>query len=146
MRPEVSASYRMKSEDVSAERVDGDVIAVNLETGAYFSLSGSSADVWTAATSGAPAALWLRSLDDAYLCTVDRDHVAEMLAACLRYGLLEEAPSTSSQTPTLPDDSPRLGWAEPHVDVFTDLQDLLLLDPIHDATDLGWPQAASLDD
>jgi hypothetical protein len=29
------------------------------------------------------------------------------------------------------------------VERFTDMQDLLLLDPIHDTSDMGWPQRAS---
>jgi hypothetical protein len=135
-------TYRVRDADVSAERLDGDVIVVNLASGAYFSLSGSAADVWTAATSGSPADIWLEALDAEYSCSVPRGDIADVIDACLTQGLLEVASPTTTEPPSLPRDFPRSAWSRPRMDVFTDLQDLLLLDPIHDAGDLGWPQSA----
>jgi hypothetical protein len=139
-------AYRVRHEDVSAERIDGDVIAVNLVTGAYFSLSGSAADVWTAATSGAPFTIWLQALDTAYGCEISRAEVDAVIASCLEHGLIESVTTDSTVMPLLPADLDRSRWLTPVLEVFTDLQDLILVDPIHDADDLGWPRMNSLDD
>ncbi len=140
------SAMRIRREDISAERLDGDVIAVNLGTGAYFSLSGSAADVWTAASSGSPAETWLKALDDAYGEEVPRDQVEALLRSCVEHGLMEPSDPVKTDPPLLPSDFPRTQWVEPTLEVFTDLQDLILVDPIHDATDLGWPQVTTLDD
>jgi len=144
--PDTENAYRVRHEDVSAERIDGDVIAVNLVTGAYFSLSGSAADVWTAATSGAPSAIWLQALDTAYGSEVSRSEIDEMISSCLEHGLIESIASNPTAVPVLPADLDRSTWLSPVLEVFTDLQDLILVDPIHDADDLGWPRTNTVDD
>jgi len=136
----------VRDSDVSAERLDGDVIAVNLATGAYFSLSGPAADVWTAATSGASGQTWFDSLKLAYATPIPTVDVETFLLACLEHGLIEVTTPWNAEPPNLPEDHLRTQWQKPHLDVFTDLQDLLLLDPIHDASDLGWPQTVNIDD
>ncbi len=146
MTADIDSAYRVRHEDVSAERIDGDVIAVNLVTGAYFSLSGSAADVWTVATSGAPSAVWLRALDTAYRCDISRHEIDAVITSCLEHGLIESVDPDPTAVPTLPADLDRSTWLTPVLEVFTDLQDLILVDPIHDADDLGWPRTNTLDD
>lgn len=139
-------SFRIRSEDISAERLDGDVIAVNLATGAYFSLSGSAADVWTVAMSGAPSTIWLQILDDAYGSEVSRSEIELLLASCVEHGLAEAMEPNPQIVPALPLDLDRSQWISPVLEVFTDLRDLILVDPIHDADDLGWPRVNTVDD
>lgn len=146
MGKNIDSAYRVRHEDVSAERIDGDVIAVNLVTGAYFSLSGSAADVWTAATSGAPSAVWLQAIDAAYASEISRSEIDEMISSCLEHGLIESIDSDPAVVLTLPADLDRSRWLTPVLEVFTDLQDLILVDPIHDADDLGWPRTNIVDD
>lgn len=146
MGKNIDSAYRVRHEDVSAERIDGDVIAVNLVTGAYFSLSGSAADVWTAATSGAPSAVWLQALDTAYASEISRSAIDEMISSCLEHGLIESIDSDPAVVLALPADLDRSTWLTPVLEVFTDLQDLILVDPIHDADDLGWPRTNIVDD
>lgn len=139
-------AMRVRREDISAERLDGDVIAINLSTGAYFSLSGSAADVWTAATSGAPAEVWLAVLDATYGEPIPRAHVDSLISSCVEHGLMEAVAPSTKEPPELPDDFARGQWVQPTFEVFTDLQDLILVDPIHDASDLGWPRTTAVDD
>lgn len=146
MNSNTDSAFRIRHEDVSAERIDGDVIAVNLVTGAYFSLSGSAADVWTAATSGASSAVWLECLDTAYGSPVPRPEIEELIASCVEHGLAASVDPDPNIVPTLPADLDRSTWLPPVLDVFTDLADLILVDPIHDADDLGWPRVNTVDD
>ena len=139
-------AIRIRIEDVSAERMEGDVIAVNLHTGSYFSLSGPAADVWTACATGAAIEKCCTALDAAYASSVPRDQVMAMVAACIEQGLFDEIDPLEVDVPTLPDDWQRGQWTEPKLEVFDDLKDLILVDPIHDASALGWPRTASLDD
>ena len=128
-------------DDVSAERLEGDVIAVNLATGAYFSMTGTAADIWTAATSGCHPDHWLATLDAAYGIECPRDEIEQFLSTCLDRRLLVEAPQGHVDALTLPDDVDRTRWLAPELEIFEDFQDLLLVDPIHETSLLGWPDA-----
>lgn len=143
---ESTRAFRLRDADVSAERLNGDVIAVNLKTGAYFTLSGPAADVWTAFTSGAPTSACLEALDEAYSITVPRDQIEGLLAECEEHGLITDVVAAAPQALSLPNDHERLSWARPVLEVFDDLQDLILLDPIHDTSALGWPNRTTIDD
>ncbi len=143
---ESTRAFRLRDADVSAERLNGDVIAVNLKTGAYFTLSGPAADVWTAFTSGAPTPACLEALDEAYSITVPREQIEGLLAECEEHGLIAVVAATSGRAPGLPNDYERMSWTRPVLEVFDDLQDLILVDPIHDTSTLGWPNRTTIDD
>lgn len=146
MNPSPWHSLSVPRDRVSAERLDGDVIAVNVETGAYFSMSGTAADVWTVASSGAPSDEWLRCLDGAYGTEVPRADIQRFLHACIDNDLLEQTSEASDQSVILPNDWPRDQWIPPRLEVFEDLRDLLLVDPIHEASVVGWPSVERMDD
>jgi hypothetical protein len=55
----------------------------------------------------------------------------------LAHGLIREAPSSGDSALFLAPSG--LPFPEPLVEHFTDMQDLLLLDPIHDVSEEGWP-------
>ena len=64
---------------------------------------------------------------------------ARRVADATRHQLGESVPSTEA---TSRDGLPPLGaaWTAPVLEVFTDMEDLLLLDPIHDVSEaVGWP-------
>ncbi len=145
MKPPPEA-IRVRVEDVSAERMEGDVIAVNLHTGAYFSLSGTAADVWTVFATGAGFDECCAALDAAFATSVPRDQVSTLVSSCVEHGLFEPIEPREVAVDSLPDDWQRGAWIEPRLEVFDDLKDLILVDPIHDASVLGWPRTASMDD
>ena len=141
-----SRAVRVRIEDVSAERLEGDVIAVNLHTGAYFSLSGPAADVWTVVATGADIENCCLALDAAFGTVVSREQVGAVVDSCIEHGLFEGIEPLDVEVGDLPDDWQRGAWTEPRLEVFDDLKDLILVDPIHDASALGWPRTASVDD
>ena len=131
---------------VTHERLDDEVIAINLETGAYFALDDSAADCWTLVLSGATT--------DEVVAVLSRRYAAEPLqiradierfvGELLEAGLvepLESAPPLPPAEGLLPGVDQPLAYTAPTVDKFEDLQELLLLDPIHEVDEAGWPVA-----
>src|SRR5438094_2860742 len=57
---------------VTHERLDDEVIAINLETGAYFVLEGAAAECWTALVDGASPESVARHLQSRYDVTEER--------------------------------------------------------------------------
>jgi coenzyme PQQ synthesis protein D (PqqD) len=113
------------------EAFDGEAVLVHMGTGCYFSLNAAATAVWALLQDGrSPVAIaaslgWDPSLVEDFV---------ERLRAEL---LVEEAEGDAGTT--LVDAPP--AESEPVLQRFSDMQDLLMLDPIHDI-DLdgdGWP-------
>ena len=66
-----------------------------------------------------------------------REQVLAFWARMLEEGLISPDPDPKSDHR---DDVPAAGpWSPPSIAVFSDMQDLFLLDPIHDVDEAGWP-------
>jgi len=117
--------------DVLDEVFDGEAVLVHLGTGRYYALSPAATDVWAALGSGADWAELTAAVD-----------VAGPELADFVHRLVEDQLVTADgDLPARPEVVSADG---PTFDVFTDMQDLLLLDPIHDINldGSGWPESA----
>jgi hypothetical protein len=132
---------------VTHERLDDEVIAINLETGAYYALDGTAADCWTLVAGGATVDELVAGLSTRYGVAPEqaRADAEGFLAALVEQGLGVEAdgpPSSAAGDANAPaaNGAPR-PYAAPVLARYDDLDDLLLLDPIHEVDDAGWPIA-----
>lgn len=119
----------------SAEDFDGEIVAINLDTGRYFSLRDSAAAIWHDLAGGhaVETIVGVVSGDAALAASVER-YVAELQ----KEGLMRPA-STPAVTPAQSLVAP--GMAAPILESFGDMESLLLLDPVHEVDDHeGWPK------
>jgi hypothetical protein len=135
-------TYRVVA-SVTHERLDDEVIAIDLDRGTYFGFDDVASDCWTVLAAGG-------SLDDAIAAVVARYQVPAdearrdletFTSLLVDEGLLlpSDEPPLTVQLPA-PAGAP-LTYRRPAVERFDDLEDLLLLDPIHEVDDAGWPVA-----
>lgn len=140
-------TYRV-SPMVTHEQLDDDVIAIHLETGMYYAFDGVAADCWAGVAAGASLdeiATVLRArygIDD----DAARADAADFVAGLLGEKLVVDDPSAPGATAaawvaTYSRDRRTADYAAPKVERYDDLDDLLLLDPIHEVDDAGWPVA-----
>ena len=126
---------------VRHERLEDEVIAIDLESGAYFALDDVAAVCWSVLAGGG-------TVDAAVDATVARFDVASETAErdiehfvdeLVRVGLL--GPADRPAVPAaVPDTAPELGaYQPPVIERFDDLEELLVLDPIHEVDEAGWP-------
>lgn len=144
--------YRVATREVAHEMIDGEVILIHSGRGTYHSLRGSAAAMFPVLVPGASAA----ELASALLATheVDAERAARaaeaFLASLSEAGLVVEAPpgeggNAAAAPPAPPSAAPgraRTPYEEPRIETFTDLQDLILADPIHEVEEAGWPNVA----
>ena len=137
--------YRIRTPEVVYETIEGETVIVNLENGLYYSLSNQiSADTWTLIEAGMDFPTICSSLSSHYnqdgqLIT---DLLCDFFILLQQEGLVEadQRPlSTSIQIPILPTAPKDQPLESPRIERFSDMQDLLLLDPIHDVDEAGWP-------
>ncbi|HRE02773.1 MAG TPA: PqqD family protein [Ilumatobacteraceae bacterium] len=134
--------HRIAHGEIAHERVDDEVIAVDLTTGAYYSLRGAGADTWDLLVGGADEAEVVATLRARYEIIggdVEADvdaFVRDLLAAGLLAG--DDAVSEATRPP-LPTLASGTTYTRPTLEAYDDMQGLLLLDPIHEVDEAGWP-------
>ena len=121
-----------------ADDFGGEIVAINLESGRYFSLRGLSYALWKDLLAGVSPKTIVSELaaTDAGLA----DASAKFIANLVQHGLIRpSAASPTTQEPTSISLA-RQGAEPPAVEVFDDMVDLFEADPIHDVDeDAGWP-------
>lgn len=140
----MTLSYKIKSPPVVQETIDDEVIIVNLDSGCYYSMDGVGARIWSALARGAGAPEIARELAaqyDASDAELDAA-VNELLADLESEGLIVARPADA---PTRPAPPPAPGTRQPFtapvLHKYDDMQDLLVLDPIQEVDETGWPTA-----
>lgn len=138
--------YRVNQPAVIAEIIDSEAIIVNLDSGAYYSLRDSGCAIWEMLAQGL-------TVDQTSAALVSRYAGAEEVIAAgvtaLTQELLAEqlmlpvdAPADVAAPAALHANGNRPAFQPPLLEKYTDMADLLLLDPIHEVDETGWPHAA----
>lgn len=143
----MTARFRINTPHVVAETLDGEATIVDLESGIYYALNESGSLIWEDLLSGLRreeiadrlAASYELSDDDAS-GAVER-LVSELSAAGLIVEAADEARNGSAptETSTPSGNGATRTYSEPKLSTYTDMQELLLLDPIHEVDESGWP-------
>ena len=125
---------------ITHERLDDEVIAINLETGVYYAMVGPAADIWSSFQPSGTVEQAVTSLAARYGAPIGtiRTDVVPFVTRLEETGLL----ATVERDPTpadLPARGPGTAWAEPELEEYHDMADLVLLDPIHQVDESGWP-------
>jgi hypothetical protein len=124
---------------ISARAFDDDeIIIANFDNGLYYSLMGSAAAVWSGLMAGMSVAviaetLGAQSEEGAALANA----VVAFAASLETEGLIKSCEPYSAGV--WEPKAPAGGWCAPAFESFSDMQELLLLDPVHDVSDAGWP-------
>ena len=124
-------SIRINAPDIIQETFDDESVIVNLRQGLYYSLNKAALPLWEEIVRGS-------SLDK--LNTGGHEFSSDDVAGFVRELRAENLIIVEGED--IPDGvSPTI-----YLQKFEDLQDLLLLDPIHDVDERGWPHAKPSED
>jgi hypothetical protein len=129
-------SYRINTSKVIHQVFDGEVVIVNLETGIYYSVRGSGIDLWQAIEAGVSPELITKQLNGAAAPEKISDFLTQLEREQLILPVTERSTANES---TLQLKS----FSEPVVEKFTDMREMLLIDPIHELDEGGWPKRST---
>jgi hypothetical protein len=129
------------------ETIDGEVIIIQLERGNYYSLSGTGEEIWRMLGDGLSRNQLIARLEGRYSAA---DGEIPAAVDALLQQLLEEqlvqkgdgsaravAPPVSGNGSSPAAEGEAFQAAK--LEKYTDMQDYLLIDPIHDVSGTGWP-------
>ena len=137
---------------VISEVLEGEAVIMNLESGHYFSCQDVGAEIWSLIELGTPESRILDHLVSRYSADpeVMSGATAKFLSTLKKHDLIREGPVTPIRERSeqlIPVTQGKAAFGIPMLKEYSDMEDLLLLDPIHDVDDAGWPMAKpSLED
>jgi hypothetical protein len=141
--------YRVNRPNVISETIDGEAVIINLGTGTYYSLDRVAGVVWAFLEASLPGEEIVKELARHY--DGDSDHMRREVEALMKR-LSDEAlivPCADGEPVNTVALEPPVAGREPFrppvLEVFTDMQDLILLDPVHEVDSRGWPHRAGQD-
>ena len=137
--------FVLNSPLVVADTVDGEAIVVHLGTGTYYSFLGDSMLLWNAVAAGAGSERIAAEVAAASGTTADaaQKAVDEFCSSLLAEGLIVEPAGEADPEPDVDLSAGGEGLVAPSFESHTDMQDLVLLDPVHEVDERGWPHAQS---
>jgi len=128
-----------------SETIDGETIIIHLGTGSYYSLQQAGAAIWSAIERSADEGQILEELLSRYDASpVEGESAAKALLAELQSeSLVIQTANGSSYVPQADATTEqRKAFVLPKLEKHTDMQDIILLDPVHEVDDRGWPNAS----
>lgn len=138
----MSRQFEINAPSVVAEVIDGEAVIMNLESGHYFSARGSGALVWEWLEQGHSTETVAAVLSERHAASAAevREQVTKFVDELVANQLVREAPASAAPLDAVLDaaGAPE-EWSPPTLSTYTDMEDLLLLDPIHDVGAAGWP-------
>jgi hypothetical protein len=135
--------YKVRDRNVVSEIIDEEAIIMDLNTGSYFSSEGPGAVIWDGIVCGFEAAQIKDRVHQAFSAEpgeLNKDFetfVASLVANRLVDVTHKIITSGLDWSVPLPPD--RRAYDPPALNKYDDLQNLALLDPIHDVEEAGWP-------
>ena len=143
----VQDRYRCNEPDVIYEIYDDEVVVLNFSNGNYYSLKNTAKSVWILIVRGYSLSE-IQSLftnNSKSQKAEIRNGISEFFCSLIEDELIvssgikkpEKDPSCEKAEPAL-DICPK-PFTNPVLEKYTEMQELLLLDPIHEVSDSGWP-------
>jgi hypothetical protein len=142
-----SERYAVDEARIVSEVIDGEAVIVNLANGYYYSLDRPAAEIWGWVQAGRSIAEILSAIRDRYDCSGSEPEVA--VHALIGALVADELVSLRSGPGSVPEmdrsevPSQKKRFCAPTLQRFEDMQGFLLVDPIHEVDDTGWPHTRS---
>lgn len=140
--------FKINTSNVVHELIDGEVIIVNLKKGDYYSLLSTSAEIWTGIEQGQSFTQIVAQLTQNYQeeSEMIAQGVQSFIEQLIEEGIVTELTDDIQKDEILSKDFSNNAIDKPPFEIpklskYTDMEDLLALDPIHEVDETGWPNA-----
>ncbi|MBI1293544.1 PqqD family peptide modification chaperone [bacterium] len=133
-------NYIINAPRIVHETIDDETIVIDFDSGTYYSAREVANRIWLWISAGFSVIQITDGIAREYGLAPEQiaDVVAEFIASLIDHELiLESAEPPSTRIAPLPQSS--APFSPPVLEKYSDMQELLLLDPIHEVGEQGWP-------
>lgn len=123
------------------ERLDDEVIAIDLDRGTYYAMVGTAAEIWTSFERPATVSSVVDALARRYGASRDevRVDVTGFVSQLEAVELVVRAPTIDGADRGAADEPSARPWKTPVFEAYDDMANLLLRDPTRQVDESGWP-------
>lgn len=142
----MTTRVQIDHQNVLQDTIEGESVIINLLSGNYYSLENAASVIWRMLEQGASFSELEKQIGVEY--DGEKAEIASAIQDFLnmlrKEGLIKEIPVSLSTLTGVPEKSeaglPRKPFEAPKINVYTDMQDFLLVDPIHELDEGGLPR------
>ncbi len=139
--------WRLNEADTIFERFDKEIIAVQLASGTYHSFTGTGVDAFLLLLFEPTLEEMTLALAEKYEASPDviQQDLEPFLKRLRERGIIvaQAANGNCEKRPALPHSGPRLAYGPPAIQLFHDLEELFVIDPVHQVEPPAWPPLIS---
>ncbi|MFN3588818.1 MAG: PqqD family protein [Spirosomataceae bacterium] len=139
--------YSIYDNNIISDVFGEEVVLVNLESGVYYSLRESAAQMWIRIIEQYSTTEILTDLNQIY--QVGEHDVASdiniFVAQLLEKKIIKIVTGSEKKSIDFKSKGTLVTYKTPVLETFSDMQEILLLDPVHDVDKAGWPISKNLD-
>lgn len=142
-------NYRINKPDIVFEYFEDETVLINLKNGNYYSIDKVGTDILMLIEEGLSTDQIINGIKNRYNAySGNMDSSIEKFITQLHNEKIisqeEKTPNRNNSHEKKTQDSLKKGtkltFSPPQLSKYTDMQELLLLDPIHDVDETGWPK------
>jgi hypothetical protein len=133
-----SIAYIRKTKGIASESFEDETVIINMNEGSYFNIKGSANEIWDYLKMDSSISNLNNYLKSVF-SDVNSNEVETFINQLYNYGLIEKMNATQPERHNFDVENKKL-FQTPEIELFTDMQELMLLDPVHDVDSVeGWP-------
>jgi Coenzyme PQQ synthesis protein D (PqqD) len=138
---------RVNATRIINETIEGEVVMIDLVSGNYYTLDDVGTEIWALLERGCSRDAIVAAIEERYegeRATIE-ESVGGFLDDLERDELILQSDVDESTSPRPALNGPGEGapFRPPKLEKYTDMQDLILLDPVHEVGERGWPYTSS---
>ena len=144
--------YCIETAEVVSEIIDGEAVMLHRTYGDYFSTDGIGGLVWQWIGEGRSRSQILNMLNPKFsaspasIATAVDSFLADLVAHKLVREIVE-GDESATESLIEPQTNPEAEFVRPTLHVYSDIRNMVLLDPIHEVDEnIGWPMPKRADD
>ncbi|MCP3851192.1 MAG: PqqD family protein [Gammaproteobacteria bacterium] len=138
--------FRINRDSVLFETIDYEIVIIEFGSGNYYSLEKTGAQIWNLIDQGFSSGSIIRTLKDYFGSAngIVEKHINGFLAELAQENLIAVFDEDLIEPAASAKDALQLQTADyekPILQKFTDMSQLIQLDPVHEIDEQGWPVA-----
>ena len=141
--------FQVNTPDIVHELIDGEAIIINMKKGHYFSLRSTGAEIWKGVVERESINEIVHKLSIQYnMGSKDIEQAVTNMVSQLQEEKLitpvmteVRTKNTLSEDDQVTSDLQKTRFETPVLEKYTDMEALLMLDPIHEVDETGWPNS-----
>jgi hypothetical protein len=133
--------YEIRLPQIAHETIDGETFIINTENGIYFVANGYASIIWNAIATGYSLSQITHAFAAEHIFDTNEQVIEKFISLLLDEGLVVEGNIDASESNSSPLHVVKnTNFQLPVLARHEDLQELVMLDPIHEVNEsMGWP-------